>query len=133
VPYLSLSEVSCISTNDCIAVGMAAWGSYRAPNSGPVAERWDGTSWSIQTTPSPTASGLSGVSCTSTTACTAVGFTDYNNATLAEAWNGTSWSIQTTPNPAGATSVGLNAVSCTSATTCTAVGAGDAPFAERYS
>ncbi|MEA2314573.1 MAG: hypothetical protein QOI03_1265, partial [Solirubrobacteraceae bacterium] len=45
---------------------------------------------------------LSGVSCTTASACTAVGY--YVNSagtrlTLAERWNGTSWATQTTPNP----------------------------------
>jgi hypothetical protein len=47
------------------------------------------------------ASYLYGVSCTSATACTAVGY--YTNSggtdvTLAEGWNGTSWAIQVTPS-----------------------------------
>jgi hypothetical protein len=41
------------------------------------AEVWDGSSWSIQSTPNPTGygpgPGLSGVSCTSTAACIVVG------------------------------------------------------------
>ena len=66
-----------------------------------------------------------GVSCTSGTACTAVGH--YTNSagvqvTLAEIWNGSSWAIQSTPNPSGAKNPVLNAVSCTSSTACTAVG-----------
>jgi hypothetical protein len=70
-----------------------------------LAEVWNGTSWAIQATPNPTGvkgTFLSGVSCKSAAACTAVG--DYENsagsyAPLAEAWNGTSWAIETTPNP----------------------------------
>jgi len=92
-----------------------------------LAERWNGTKWSIQTTPNPAGGSeihLIRVSCTSATACTAAGF--YSNATttvtLAERWNGTRWSIQTTPNPAGGSNSMLNGVSCASATACTAVG-----------
>ena len=128
-----------------------------------LAERWNGTSWTVQSTPNPTGAEsshlngdlvhlrhgvhrrrelhqlvgttgtsvdagralerhrlddpahpqpagrataiLAGVSCTSATACTAVG--NYRNSagklvTLAERWNGTSWTIQPTPNPTGA-------------------------------
>ena len=81
---------------------------------------------------------LQGVSCTSATACTAVG--DYVNrdgtqVTLAERWNGTSWTIQSTPNPTGAQYAGwtatLQGVSCTSATACTAVGTTPPPPATR--
>ncbi len=100
-------------------------------------------SWSIQRTPSPIGaenSSLTGVSCSSNMACTAVG--DYTNSTgesvtLAERWNGTTWAIQTTPNPAGAQDSYLNSVSCTSPVACTAVGyyvsAGNyLTFAERW-
>jgi hypothetical protein len=90
--------------------------------------RWNGTSWSIQPFPNPagaTGSGLVGVSCTSSTACTAVG-AFYNSAgvpvTLAERWNGTSWSIQPNPAPAGEKESQLNSVSCPSTTNCATVG-----------
>ena len=121
-----LYGVSCTSTTACTAVGYS--GSTNA-NRETLAERWNGTSWKIQTTPKPTGatvSFLSGVSCTSTTACTAVGH--YLNSaptptylTVAEHWNGTIWQVQTTPTPTGATGSSLNGVSCTS-TGCTAVG-----------
>src|SRR4029077_14269529 len=88
-----------------------------------LAEAWNGTSWSIQKTPqlAPDSHVLRAVSCTSPSACTAVGSLGY--ATLAEVWNGTSWSVQKTPQlPPGS---GLNALtggSCISARACTAVG-----------
>ena len=119
-----LTAVSCPSGTVCIAVG----GSFSPTGSPTLAERWNGTSWSIQATPNPTgaqSSQLSGISCTSPTACTAVGnYTDSTGTqrTLAERWNGTTWSIEKTPNPAGATASGLSGVSCTAATACTAVG-----------
>jgi hypothetical protein len=85
--------------------------------------------WSAQPTPNSagTIGGeLDGVSCTSATACTAVGLSVVNSAglqgTLAERWDGSRWSAQPTPNPAGATGRGFGGVSCTSATACTAVG-----------
>lgn len=121
-----LLAVSCTSPSACVAVGSAT-------NSGgtqvTLAERWNGTSWKVRSTPDPngaTQSSLDGVSCTSTSACTAVG--NFTNAagtplTLAERWNGSSWAIQSTPNPAGTlTDNGLSAVSCPSSTACTAVG-----------
>jgi hypothetical protein len=133
------SDVSCTSATACTAVG-----SYGGPGPDlPLAERWDGVSWSIQTVPPPTESTdtkLDAVSCTSTTACTAVGLSGGigANLPLAERWDGVSWSIQTTPKPTGAKDTALLAVSCTSATACTAVGAflgsGGAylPLAERW-
>jgi hypothetical protein len=75
-------------------------------------------------------SELNSVSCTSATACTAVGdydplaFPGGSSQTLGERWDGTSWSLQATPNRP-VDSVGrsyLNAVSCASSALCTAVG-----------
>jgi hypothetical protein len=121
-----LPDASCTAAKECTAVGF-----YK--NSADVlltlAERRSGSSeWSPQTTPNPSGaleSKLEGVSCTSSSACTAVGF--YKNSagtilTLAESWNGSAWTIQATPNPAGATESALRGVSCTSSSACTAVG-----------
>ncbi len=121
-----LSDVACTSASACTAVGGYVDGSSVQDT---LAEAWNGTSWSIQSTPVPSgarSSFLNGVACTSASACTAVGaYTDSSGVqdTLAEAWNGTSWSIQTTPVPSGAQSSGLSGVACTSASACTAVGA----------
>jgi hypothetical protein len=120
--YSSLFGVSCTSASACTAVGDYA-NSSGLPLT--LAERWNGTSWTIQHTPNPassTDSALDGVSCTSASACTAVG--DYTNSsghqfTLAERWNGASWTIQNTPSSSG---VGLYGISCTSPSACTAVG-----------
>jgi hypothetical protein len=118
--------VSCTSSASCTMAG------YYVNGSGvelPFAESWNGTAWSLQTAPAPsgaTATRVSGVSCTSSTACTLVG--EYTNSsgtevTLAERWNGSAWSVQSTPNPAEAKGSHLNGgVSCTSGTACTAVG-----------
>jgi hypothetical protein len=127
---INLASVSCPSPSACVAVGT---GAGFGP---PLAEHWDGTTWTTKPTvdPRPTESDslFSGVSCTSATACTAVGAT-INNAsatppgtvfTLAERWNGSSWTVQPTPNPGGSGS--FKAVSCTSATSCFAVGFGGA-------
>ena len=124
--FAELTGVSCSSTMACTAVGERTSGS----GFGPLAERWNGTSWAIETTPTPSGAKyayLFGVSCPSTTACTAVGdfvtnTSTFATATLAEHWNGTTWTIQATPVVAGATSNDLLGVSCTSTTTCTAVG-----------
>ena len=121
----NLTGVACTSTNACTAVGNYNDSSGTEDT---LAEAWNGTSWSVETTPAPSGaegSNLTGVACTSTNACTAVG--NYNDSsgtedTLAEAWDGTSWSIETTPVPSGAQSSYLSGVSCTSAGPCTAVG-----------
>ena len=125
----ALNGVSCSSATACTAVGN--WGGYRPHDSTVVAERWDGTTWTLQSVDTDDADNgldeLNGVSCTSATACTAVGILiGYEGpilAPVAEAWNGTSWTIQNTPTPSGAGYPSqFNAVSCTSATACTAVG-----------
>jgi hypothetical protein len=124
----SLAAVSCTSSTACIAVG-----SYFEPSSSrdePLAESWNGNSWSIQTTRDRVSGGanleLAGVSCTSSTACTAVGSyistTDEESAALVETWNGRRWSIQRTPAPPSTEYPNLTAVSCTSSRACTAVG-----------
>jgi len=137
----SLSGVSCNSATVCTAVG------HYVNSSGvevPLAERWNGTAWSIQETKAPIgakSSSLSGVSCTSSEACSAVGH--YVNSSsvevpLAERWNGGAWSIQETKVPTGAMSSSLSGVSCNSATVCTAVGhyvnssGVEVPLAERW-
>jgi hypothetical protein len=121
-----LLGVSCASPTACTAVGYYKTGSDLFTASIPftLAERWDGTTWTIQTTPSPSGSGsvLNGVSCTSATACTAVGSS--NGLPFVERWDGRSWTIQATPNlaPPGFSYDSLWGVSCTAADACTAVG-----------
>ena len=126
--YSILSGLSCTSRTACTAVG---YFTNSAGTGVTLAERWDGTGWSIQRTPNPagaTSSLLFGVSCVSTTECTAVGSTTNRAGTtmpLAERWNGSRWSIQRTPNPSGTNPTGLSylgGVSCASATACFAVG-----------
>jgi hypothetical protein len=120
----ALSAVSCTSARACTAAGSQS--ASAATPIGPLAERWTGSRWRIQTTPLPkgSASGnFYGVSCASARACTAVGTAFYakgsRNVNLAEAWNGTAWRVQTVPNLGDGA---LYAVSCTSARACTAVG-----------
>jgi hypothetical protein len=131
-----LAGVSCTEASACTAVGYFY---NKQGGFSTLAEVWNGTSWSIQPTPDqPGApeSVLRGVSCTSASACTAVGYYrkqgSFQRSSLAETWNGTSWSIQPTPHQSSADHV-LNAVSCTSASACTAVGlVGYQTLAERW-
>jgi hypothetical protein len=101
-----------------------------------LAERWNGTSWKVQSTPNAHAhtNQLDGVSCKAADACTAVGYYDtdaYRSIPLAEHWNGTSWKIQPTPRPAdpGRFSTRPSGVACTAANGCTAVGYGAKEYA----
>ena len=124
--------VSCSSDNACIAVGYPASNTKR-----PLAERWNGRTWTIQKTATLPrdiySSQLDAISCPSNSGCTAIGFsqrlcppTASSCATeppLAEHWNGVGWKIERipTPGPAGSYNV-FSAVSCTSPTACIAVG-----------
>lgn len=123
-----LSSVSCTTASSCEAVGEVPNSSFQE---GTVAESWDGSAWTVQSTPNPSAtqgSQLTGVSCTSATSCTAVGwyqssviptFGDYQ--TLVEVWDGTAWTIEPSPNPSTTQDM-LNEVSCGASQVCTAAG-----------
>jgi hypothetical protein len=118
--------VSCVSTGSCLAVGAY----FDGVANGVLAESWNGTTWTIETVPLPTgalAGYLSGVSCSSASACIAVGtYADSSNTNqpLAEAWDGTSFAPQTVPLPALATTSTFDAVSCSPSPSvdCEAVG-----------
>ena len=91
-------------------------------------ESWNGSVWSIVPSPntSPTeVNVLLGVSCSSASACTAMGFYNPSNGfdqTLIESWNGSAWSIVTSPNTSPTQNNYLSGVSCSSPAACTAVG-----------
>ena len=116
---LLLNAITAISATNAWTVGQ---------DSGtPQIDHWNGSKWSIQTTPNVSggeSNELQGVSCPVATACTAVGnYTDSSGVDhdLAEVWNGTSWSFQTTADPSGQQPT-LNDVACTTSDGCTAVG-----------
>jgi hypothetical protein len=113
--------VSCPVSRMCVAVGIAGLNGQQM-----LAERWNGSRWSVMNLAVPagaTGGGLTGVSCTSASACTAVGSygTPSGGGPVAERWNGHSWAIQPTPSPGGG-GIPFAGVSCASATSCTAVG-----------
>ena len=119
-----LDGVSCVSMSFCEAVGQAQ-GFSNAPNGAALGELWNGTSWVLQSIPSPpgVANGgavqLTGVSCASAIACEAVGQAQGVVGSLVEAWDGTTWTLQASP-----TTAGFSGVSCVSASDCEAVGSG---------
>jgi hypothetical protein len=124
-----LYGVSCTGRAQCTATGMASTRSGK--NVKTLAERWNGTTWTVQSTPTPTSRTLAGgaliagVSCTSSTACMAAGFS-YGKKTdqlLGEGWNGHSWTTQ--PDSAPVVSGEPSRISCTWAKDCTAVGTRD--------
>jgi hypothetical protein len=128
--FTVLSSVSCLSVTDCTAFGSTSTGNGGTATGGPLAEHWDGTTWTIEPTVDPpsAAAEFDGGTCITPDNCTAVGAYLPPNAskylTLAEHWDGTSWAIQPTPNVVGSetTEAVLEAVSCPSAIACTAVG-----------
>ena len=125
-----LAAISCLSENDCWAVG-----SYSAASTGtigfgnvpignqPLVEHWDGTAWSIVTSPpGPADTALRGVSCVAANDCWAVGHSgDLVIRTFIEHYDGIVWSIVPSPNQSSPTNA-LYAVTCASATDCSAVG-----------
>jgi hypothetical protein len=123
-----LWDLSCTSTSACTAVGRYT----DSENHGvTLAERWNGSTWSTQTTPllsfeEEASHELLGVSCASANACIAVGasrtFFEIFATPLAESWNGTEWSALSVPSPEKSEFTELAGVSCDAANSCTAVG-----------
>jgi hypothetical protein len=116
-----MGAVSCTSASACTAVGNTG--------SGLLAERWDGTAWTVQSAVTPpgtegTGDSFSGVSCSSPSACTAVGLLSVNTgppSTVAERWDGSAWSVQPTPLLPGVHDINGPSVSCPNSLACTAV------------
>jgi hypothetical protein len=120
-----LYGVSCTSARACTAVGNS---DTAPPLTTSLAERWNGSRWTIQRTPNPRVAltYLYAVSCASPSSCIGVGAPNG----LAEKWNGASWTIQPTPQFTHPTEEAiLYGVSCASSTACTAVGTTGSPSA----
>jgi hypothetical protein len=129
-----LNAVACFSPTACTAVGINA--------SHSLAERWDGSNWTIQKMPDADANGTNvprSVACASATSCEAVGVFHPQDGSaasrpLSEGWSSGAWSLQPTPTDHIDQ---LSSVSCAGA--CMAVGSVIAsqdftePFAEMFS
>ncbi len=115
-PISFFTGVACPAPAACIAVGT----SLAASGNRTFAERWDGTSWTVQRTQRTPGGFLASVWCQSATACIATGST--NAGTLAERLSGTTWTVVHTPNLPGTQGDFLGSVSCTSLSACTAAG-----------
>jgi hypothetical protein len=119
------TAASCTSGTSCVAVGSA---SSARPDEATLVENWNGTTWATQPSPNwstGTFNELTDVSCSSATACIAIGDgMIWNNSGRvgAEQWNGASWSLQK-PLFRGYTPPGLSGVSCPAANMCVVVGA----------
>ena len=117
-----LDGVSCSGPTFCVAVGYDDVTSVGTP----LVEMWDGSTWTIATTPSTgaTRTYLNSVSCVSPTACTAAGYVDTGSAytPLVETWNGSAWTVAATVTPTGSTDSAFDAVSCQTSGFCVATG-----------
>jgi hypothetical protein len=112
----TLFAVSCPAVARCAAVGVSNDGDT-------LTQAWDGVRWKVVpelSALSEESSGMGSISCTSSSACTAVGGTGNSagNYQLIERWNGTRWSAQSVDSDPGT----LYGVSCPATTACTAVG-----------
>src|SRR5438105_4011598 len=130
--YNYLLKVTCVSANDCWAVGSY----WNGSNDQALIEHYDGTSWSVVASPSPgptNGSYLVAITCLNANSCWAVGSyslastgtigfgnTPVGELPLIEYYDGTVWSIVT--SPPGPPYTVLRGVSCLSATDCWAVG-----------
>lgn len=134
-----LASVSCTSSTSCMAVGNLT---DITGHASPLTARWDGSQWTLAVAAVPAGvpdGTFSGITCTSSTECIAVGF--LTNVTggslpLAERWHAGAWTVLAISNPVGWQLSSLSSVWCTTAAACTAVGgpfiSGRGPFAERF-
>ena len=128
----TLNAVSCASSSSCVAVGTT--GPTLDLTTKPLIERWNGSSWSVESAPSQPGVGnfLRDVSCLSASDCLVVGETYFKEqlevepksyvevptaGPLALDWDGEAWSElgQLPAKP-------LTNVSCMAADSCLAVG-----------
>ncbi|MFN2582341.1 MAG: hypothetical protein ABR498_06330, partial [Candidatus Dormibacteria bacterium] len=117
-----LSAVACGSPASCIGVG------YTSPSSSQrqtLAERWDGTSWTLLTPPAvaTTFTTLQAVACAGATNCWLAGFGQSPGSpqTLVEHWDGGTLSVTPTQNAHSTFPNYLYGVACSSSD-CLTVG-----------
>ncbi len=119
-----LEDVSGPSSDDLWAVGHSR--NPRQP-SRTLIEHWNGTAWTIWSSPDPGPSGniLTGVTTVSANDVWAVGARQdsFYQSPMAQHWNGSTWSTVTVPNPAFCTGHSyLSDVAALSATNVVATG-----------
>src|ERR1022692_3335642 len=124
----ALTGVTCVASTDCWAVGstMNAAGHF----SEPLAEQWDGATWSVAPTTTANNGALANVTCLSASACWAVGAFSVpagqgqqngsDPQSLIERWDGSAWSVDGSPDVT-AISV-LYGVACSRGAQCFATG-----------
>jgi hypothetical protein len=107
-----LTDVSCTGPRFCMAVGDSTITSAGMPPlpgtpQAPLAERWNGATWSVVATPAGPRTGLRVVSCASLTFCLAGGYLAGPGSVI-ERWNGARWSIVTALMRPDIVSIGLS-------------------------
>lgn len=122
-----LKDVACPVEGACTAVGDYTIVGHTAP----LAERWNGSSWVVQSTADPVgvieevaSAAFEGVSCPTAQACTAVGTRSSFSETqpLIEGWDSTGWALQPVAMPTNTADAEALAVSCSGAFQCVDVG-----------
>jgi hypothetical protein len=128
---VTLSGVSCPTASVCVAVG-AGLNSIFQP-AAIVIEQWNGTAWTVVYNALPAGQSVAsalGVSCTSASACFAVGW-EQGTASgapvvgISMQLSGGNWTAPAVTEPANATNGALSGISCVTsgaADHCTAVG-----------
>jgi hypothetical protein len=123
----AFASVSCVSAAACIAVGESA---TATTSQVAFAASWNGKAWTATAAKAPAGRvtpELDGVSCTSASACIAVGMTSQDTivnpteAPLAETWNGSAWTLVDPAASAHGSQV-LSAVGTAGRSTAIAVG-----------
>ena len=127
-----LYSVSCVTATFCVAAGSAGTSTTYVN----LVEQWNGTTWSIETTPDANAAfgdALLAVDCFGPTSCVAGGYVNTINDTddtyISEVltWNGSSWAVVNVPEPPATTQQDeINGLSCVPGAVC--IGAGYASY-----
>jgi hypothetical protein len=119
-----LSGVACVTASECWAVGYYSTNPFSAPQQ-TLVEKYNGSSWSIVTSPNPTNGNpnLQAIACVNASDCWATGtsFNGVADQTLIVHYNGSSWSLVSSPSVTGANSI-LTGVSCSAISYCVAAG-----------
>jgi hypothetical protein len=133
----SLSAVTCVTEEDCWAVGVFGTDSQNGGDGleHPLIEHYDGAAWTVVSSAKPLINGsLSSVACVGANECWAVGST--SDGVLIENYSGAAWSVTVNDDGAGG-GTGLGRLMCVSASDCWAVGGtfgvGVQPLIEHYS
>jgi hypothetical protein len=122
-----LGSISCSTANICLAVGEKRIDTAVPATEVSLTETWNGTRWTIVSSPSPGTSvnDLTGVSCPGHTTCVAAGWLlngrSPSSKPLAMRWDGSKWRLLH-PLSAGPVTA-LDGISCAHPAECMAIGA----------